>query len=137
MTTAITLHMTSRIGDDTIERALKGRYHLKDGQAKLMYRQTLEEGKEAVTEIITVDLDRDGSPVKAVIRRPGSGFELVLVQEQKSSMDYQTPAGAMTVTASAMAVEGAFEEERLRLALAYQLDLGGYQTQAGITIESL
>lgn len=147
MTTAITIHMTSTIGDDTMERTLKGRYHLKDGQAKLIYRQILEEGmsrkgpaahgQEAVTEIITVDLDPEGRPVRAAVRRLGSGFELVLEPGQTSKLDYRTPAGIMTVTASALTVEGAFEKERLRLVLEYQLDLSGYQSRAGITIESV
>ena len=123
----LTLQLTSRFqdGSDGITQKLQARYRLLGREAKLAYKQQLDPESSTLTpEVIIAELDPSGTPVKVIIKRPGSRFCLTFIQGERCTAAYETPAGVMDLYLLTQEIDGCFCPDEVRLHLKYELRLG-------------
>ena len=124
MEKTLTLHMDSSL---TGEVVLSARYRLTEQEATLIYAQSLDpQEKKKIPEVLHIKLDEEGCPKQVTLKRPGSGLNLTFVAGEMHEVMYPTPAGSIKASLLTQKVDGLFTQNKIKLRLVYELQLGDY-----------
>lgn len=105
-------------GDDTIEVVTAGKYYEKDGRRYVFYEELGEDDSSVVKNTVQIDPDHVEVRKRGMINT-AMGFE----KNTKLLSLYETPYGQMELGIFTRDIVLEQQEDRLRLALDYRLEM--------------